>query len=76
MSSAGLPGRNGGSVFACSLQIFGFGEPSRKHGEILIKTENYGDLRSRTKRSKTQYNTGVGKEINLLIYEHNVSHCS
>ena len=35
-----------------------------------------GVLWSRTKRSKTQYNKGAGKEIILLIYEYNVSHSS
>ena len=35
-----------------------------------IKTENIGDLRSRTERSKTQHSIGAGKEITLLIYEH------
>ena len=35
---------------------------------------NIGDLWSRTKRSKAQYNIGAGKEIIFLIYELNVSH--
>ena len=47
-----------------------------KHGEIWIKTVNFGDLWSRSKRSKTQYNIGTGKEIILLIYVLNVSHRS
>ena len=49
--------------------------PLEKHGEKWIKMANIGDLWSRTKQSKTQYNIG-GKEIILLIYKHNVSHSS
>ena len=52
------------------------GEPPKKHGEIWIKIVNKGDLWSRTKQSKRQHNIGAGKEIILLIYEHNVSHSS
>ena len=50
--------------------------PPEKHGKIPIKTANTGDLWSRMKRSKTQYNVDAGKKIILLIYEHNVSHSS
>ena len=42
--------------------------PQENHGEKWIKTANIGDLWSRTKRSKTQYNISAGKEIILLIY--------
>ena len=34
----------------------------------MDKTVNIGELWSRTKRSKTQYNIGAAKEIILLIY--------
>ena len=34
-----------------------------KYGEIWIKMVNIGDLWSRMKRSKTQYNIGADKEI-------------
>ena len=46
------------------------------HRKIWIKTTNIEDLWSRTKLWKTQYNIGAGKELILLLFEHNVSHSS